>query len=1042
MARDDLAARLGAALRSACGDGFAGTPDHGLALAVREPETVGADRFFAARGAVECVGRACLVLDAGTALTVDAVSADPWTFEGGAIAPGPALLAKALATGGARLPEVGARPGSRALGRDTAEALEAGVVVGFRGAARELVRGVGDESGVGARTLVLTGGARAFLLDPLLFDPADVHEIDELVHVGLHAALTSPDAVGPRCGAAVDPARARAHAAGSGGRLRGRAARARRGGPARGPLPGAGGGPGLPAARERDRRRRAPGRGFGPGAATRSWWSCTCTAARPWWRGCSSTWGRPSPGRRPPGRSGHASCWRGRRARRGPDPAGPGGGGLERGAGAAGGAGAAPQQRGLEQLAERGRVARYALEPARVALAGPVNAGKSTLFNALFGTRRVIVSEVEGTTRDTIFERVRLGPWPVDLCDGPGARPASEAEELERSGQALLARVQREADLVLWLAPAPDPARSAPRDLDERTVVVTSRADLLTGESPWPALCARDDPAGAVAVVTRGRSLEAGPARAAVAIRRRRALRPRDPPQGRPAPGGARPAAPGGAGAPPGGPPALNGSGPSDILPPSEGQEIRAPSSAPCPPNMKPGIRHLVSIDDLSLAEVLALFEHAEAFSKNLRGWAHLCPGLIAASLFFEASTRTRLSFESAMLRLGGGVISAAEMKTSSAAKGESLADTVRVVGSSYADVIVLRHASEGAARLAAEYSPVPIVNGGDGSHEHPTQTLCDLYNLWLERGQIEGLNVVLSGDLRYSRTIHSFVYALARFGANIVCVPQPGFELPGYVVQRLREEFGVEPVRADVSRLGSLAEESDAVYLTPQKPHQLSLFTGKESRVLPVERVDALYMTRPQTERFAEEELDETKYVHLDKRRMAAESLRNAVVMHPLPRRDEISEDIDADPRSIYFKQAGRGVPIRMAILGYLLGRLEIDSPARDVDVRLHPVTAGDNPCSNPSCISHTEPRHVKPLFKLASRYPVRAYCGYCSQELAAPFVGCTTTRHFHARDAASARKIRPDHLVFFRSEAHATSEGFTPVARPSAVPAPGSPS
>lgn len=453
---------------------------------------------------------------------------------------------------------------------------------------------------------------------------------------------------------------------------------------------------------------------------------------------------------------------------------------------------------------------------------------------------------------------------------------------------------------------------------------------------------------------------------------------------------------------------------------------------------MQSGIRHLVSIDDLSLAEILSLFEHARAFSADLRGFSHLCPGLISASLFYEASTRTRLSFESAMLRLGGGVLSAAEMKASSASKGESLADTVRVVGSSYADVIVLRHSSDGAARLAANFSPVPVVNGGDGSHEHPTQTLCDLYNLWLERGRIEGLDVVLAGDLRYSRTIHSFVYALARFGANIVCVPQPGFELPGYVVQRLREEFGVEPVRADVSRLGDLSAGADAVYLTPQKPHQLSLFTageGSPEKALPVERVDALYMTRPQTERFRGTQLDETTYVHLDKKRMAAESLRNAVVMHPLPRRDEISDDIDADPRSIYFKQAGRGVPIRMAILGFLLGRLDLDAPRHELDVRYYKVSEGPNPCLNPACISRTETRHVVPIFKLASRFPVRAHCGYCSEEIEAPLVGCTTTRHLHERTAADARKIRPDHLVFFHDADEARARGFQPTGRTSPV-------
>lgn len=444
---------------------------------------------------------------------------------------------------------------------------------------------------------------------------------------------------------------------------------------------------------------------------------------------------------------------------------------------------------------------------------------------------------------------------------------------------------------------------------------------------------------------------------------------------------------------------------------------------------MKSALRHLVSIDDLSLAEIRALFQHAQSFAQDLRAWSHICPGLISASLFYEASTRTRLSFESAMLRLGGGVITAAEMKSTSASKGESLADTVRVVGGAYADVIVLRHASEGAARLAAQFSPIPVVNAGDGSHEHPTQTLCDLYNLWLERGRIEGLNVVLAGDLRYSRTIHSFVYALARFGANIVCTPQPGFELPPYVVQRLREEFGVEPVRADASRLGELADSSDAVYLTPQKPHQLSLFT-EAAKVLAVERVDALYMTRPQTERFTEGDAPITKYQQLGKQQMNAESLKDAVVMHPLPRRDEIQPELDEDPRSIYFKQAARGVPIRMAILAFLLGRIDLGVGVKEIDTRFYSMELGENPCLHPTCVSRTESRHVKPLFRLASRFPIRAYCGYCSHELHAPVVGCSTTKHFHDRDSASARKIRPDHLVLFRSEAAAREHGFEPTA------------
>lgn len=440
-------------------------------------------------------------------------------------------------------------------------------------------------------------------------------------------------------------------------------------------------------------------------------------------------------------------------------------------------------------------------------------------------------------------------------------------------------------------------------------------------------------------------------------------------------------------------------------------------------------LQHLVSIDDLSLPEIRELFERAREFSKDQRGFSQLCRGMISASLFYEPSTRTRLSFESAMLRLGGGVLTAADMRSTSASKGESLADTIRVVGGAYADVIVLRHPSEGAARLAAQYSPVPVINAGDGSHEHPTQTLCDLYNLWMERGRIEGLDVVLAGDLRYSRTIHSFAYALARFRANIVCVPQPGFELPDYVVQRLREEFGVEPQRADASRLGDLASQSDAVYLTPQKPHQLSLFT--DARGWAIDRVDAVYMTRPQTERHPDGGRDLENYVSIGKRSLAAESLRDAVVMHPLPRRDEISSDIDNDPRSIYFKQAARGVPIRMAILASLLGAQPTGVDKKPVDTRFYPVQLGPNPCPNPTCISRTEARHVTAMYKLASRAPLRAHCAYCSHELPFAFVGCSTTRHFHDRESPELRKIRPDHLVFVRDLAQAESLGLSPALR-----------
>lgn len=436
--------------------------------------------------------------------------------------------------------------------------------------------------------------------------------------------------------------------------------------------------------------------------------------------------------------------------------------------------------------------------------------------------------------------------------------------------------------------------------------------------------------------------------------------------------------------------------------------------------------RNLITVDDLSVDQILELFTHAQAFENDPRGFAELGRGHLAASLFYEPSTRTRLSFESAMQRLGGGVVTAADMRASSATKGESLADTVRVV-SAYADLIVLRHPSEGAAELASRYARVPVVNAGDGSHEHPTQTLCDLYTLWIDKGGIEGLDVVLAGDLRYSRTIHSFVYALARFGANLVCVPQPGLELPHYVVQRLKAEYKAEPMRADASALGDLAGESDAVYLTPNKPHQLSLFT--DAKGFEVQSVDAVYMTRPQTERHGDGPQSKTPYMRLGSDQMAAGSLKRAVVMHPLPRRDEISEDLDDDPRSRYFQQAARGVPIRMAILAYLLGLIELEAKPRKRRGST-PLTIADerNPCVNATCVSHTERRHRELFCLVTSRNPLRAVCGYCHQELPFELVGSQATKSFHERNANAVQSLATDELVLLRTLEEAQELGFAP--------------
>jgi aspartate carbamoyltransferase catalytic subunit len=382
------------------------------------------------------------------------------------------------------------------------------------------------------------------------------------------------------------------------------------------------------------------------------------------------------------------------------------------------------------------------------------------------------------------------------------------------------------------------------------------------------------------------------------------------------------------------------------------------------------------------------------------------------------------------MLRLGGGVITAADEKNTSRSKGESLADTVRVVGGSYADILVVRHPEDGAARVAARYARVPVINGGDGAHEHPTQTLCDLYTLWKEKGRLEGLEVVLCGDLRYSRTIHSFCYALARFGANIVTMPYPGFELPDYVLHRLRRDFGVQTAAASVADLPGIAGSSNAAaYLTASKPHQLALFTNLTN--IEVNRIDAIYMTRAQRERHCGEET--VNYPRLSRTTLGVEAAKDARVMHPLPRVDEIDYDVDDDPRSVYFRQAELGVPMRMALMAYLLGRIQLRT-AQPTQASTTPgIQAGAGlRCRNERCITNNEGvRYLVRDFRLReAEVPPVLSCAYCEREIEARFVGHAQSRVFHRYNAAEARRIKHENRVYFESEAQALAAGFQPHA------------
>ncbi len=309
--------------------------------------------------------------------------------------------------------------------------------------------------------------------------------------------------------------------------------------------------------------------------------------------------------------------------------------------------------------------------------------------------------------------------------------------------------------------------------------------------------------------------------------------------------------------------------------------------------------RSLISIQDFSNEEILSLLDLAEKMAEAL-GWENTDDrqgpeplDAILATLFFEPSTRTRMSFESAMLRLGGGVISMAEAKATSAAKGESLADTAQII-SGYCDIIVVRHSEAGSAQIVADNATVPVINAGDGTREHPTQALTDLFCLQRHKGTLSGLKVGLCGDLKYGRTVHSLAPALARMGCELVFISPPALAMPPEIVNDVQQHSSASPVQSEELQ-GALAD------------------------------LDMLYMTRIQRERFedpAEYERYKGVYV-LDKATMK-QAPDDMLIMHPLPRVDEISPEIDDDPRAVYFEQAAGGVPVRMALIALLLGIIQ----------------------------------------------------------------------------------------------------------------------
>ena len=302
-------------------------------------------------------------------------------------------------------------------------------------------------------------------------------------------------------------------------------------------------------------------------------------------------------------------------------------------------------------------------------------------------------------------------------------------------------------------------------------------------------------------------------------------------------------------------------------------------------------MRSLISILELSAEEIAGLIATAEDIIANPQKYAEACRGKKLATLFFEPSTRTRLSFEAAMYELGGQVLGFSEAASSSAAKGESVSDTVKVV-SCYADIIAMRHPKEGAPLVASMKADVPVINAGDGGHNHPTQTLADLLTIWREKGRFTNLTIGLCGDLKFGRTVHSLIEAMARYeNVRFVLISPEELKLPSYVKKDILQKKGIP-----------YTQTTDLESVMPE--------------------LDVLYMTRVQRERF----FNEDEYVRLkdsyiltpEKLKTAKESLS---ILHPLPRVNEISVAIDDDPRACYFKQALNGKDMRMALILKLLG-------------------------------------------------------------------------------------------------------------------------
>ena len=361
-------------------------------------------------------------------------------------------------------------------------------------------------------------------------------------------------------------------------------------------------------------------------------------------------------------------------------------------------------------------------------------------------------------------------------------------------------------------------------------------------------------------------------------------------------------------------------------------------------------MRSLIDIDNFSVEEIDSLISVAKDIMIDPAKYSEMCRGKKLATLFFEPSTRTRLSFEAAMLELGGSVIGFSEASSSSASKGESVADTAKVI-SAYADIVAMRHPLEGAPFVASLNATIPVINAGDGGHCHPTQTLTDLLTISAECGRLDNMTVGFCGDLKYGRTVHSLINALSRYkNIKLVLISPKELKLPSFIREETIERCGMEYIE-----------------------------TSSLEEALP--ELDILYMTRIQRERFAyEDEYERLKdsYVLTPEKMTLAKP--TAAVLHPLPRVNEISVKVDDDPRACYFRQVRYGKFIRMALILKLLS--EADKPKTALTFEGEGYVRDTHTCKNRRCISTCE-QELPKIFKITDKNAKIARCIYCESKI-----------------------------------------------------------